>query len=163
MIASVESAPLAAEVDTQSKSRGGPLPSQLSGVREIERLMNSLVATWNVSRGATEFRRWQRVPFDQQIQLTPLNDDTWEPVASPMVVTGSNISLGGLAFSHSELLPFRTVAVRFQSDEGKTLSMVTNLKWCRFGADRSFVSGGSFIGTTDRQDEFPDWDSLPQG
>ncbi len=156
MIASITPARGIAENDVDPRNRfqiHDALASQFGCLGEIENLMHAHVASWSVSRGPLEFRSCQRVPFDQPIQLTPLNDETWEPVESPMTVTGSNISLGGISFRHSDLLPYRTVAIQFGSEERGPHATVVRLKWCRFGTDHSFVSGGTFVGTVDRNDE----------
>jgi hypothetical protein len=144
-----------------SASRGtGNLPdgraSSTTGDAVLERIheatsyVETLVASWNGPTTVVERRRWHRVPYDRLIQITPLDDSTNEPTGPPQLVTGRDISLGGVSFMHREPLACRKVACAFNPNSRSPESVVVRLTWCRFTKDGFYQSGGQFVQAVSR-------------
>ncbi|MAG92781.1 MAG: hypothetical protein CMJ48_03400 [Planctomycetaceae bacterium] len=114
-------------------------------MHEIEGLVDSLLASWQRSGSLIHGRRWHRIPYSKTISVTALDERSEEPVSEPIVATGQDVSLGGIAFAHSQAVPQRLVAVTFDLLDGSSESIVTALKWCRFGRDGRYRSGGRFL------------------
>jgi len=117
------------------------------GCGEVEQLLESLVASWQVSRDGIQNRRWHRVVYRKRFQITPLDEHTWKPVAEPLYVDGRDLCLGGVSFHHIRPLPYRLVAVTFAEDQPVCSSIGTRLTWCRFTRDGAYLSGGRFLRT----------------
>jgi len=119
--------------------------SVVRSLEEVDTLLESLVACWNDPQRILQQRRRQRFPFRREIRVTPLNEQTGEPMGPPFLATGRDISLGGISFVHERPLPFRLVAVMLPSESGEPQSLVTRLNWCRFNREGLYQSGGPFL------------------
>jgi hypothetical protein len=106
-------------------------------------LVQSLVASWQPCESAVDRRRCHRLPFEHSIGVTPLVGD--EADGELQLALGRDISLGGIAFTHSEPIPNRYVAVTFWHEDGDDESVVTQLTWCRFTRQGDYQSGGNFL------------------
>ena len=121
--------------------------SALCRLDEISRLVETLVAAWYDAPLVQQQRGKHRIPFDQPLALTPLDDKTEEFIGQPQIVAGRNLSLDGVSFSHEQPMPFRKIALTFALPDGEVESMVTRLRWCRFTRDGLYQSGGTFLRT----------------
>jgi len=124
----------------------GPL-AVLRRIPEVEALVDGFVASWHSSSASLQSRRWHRTRFQKPLTITPVDDGTVCPAGRPMAVTGHDISLAGLSFTHDQPLAPRKVAVTFQFEDGTCESVLTLLKWCRFRRDGLYQSGGQFLRT----------------
>jgi hypothetical protein len=136
--------------------------SILPKTHEIDRLVASVIATWNGRSPLLQKRRWQRILYDKPVVLTPLDEISGATKGESMLAHGHDISLGGISFTHSTPLPYRLIAVTLPRGDGRSESVVTRLTWCRFTLDGVYRSGGKFLR---KGDVFPvpesDWDALP--
>ena len=115
-------------------------------LREVDGLVQALVASWNSCGPVLERRRWHRVPFGRLLGITPLDGGVIPlPAGEMRAVQGRDISLSGIAFSHTRPIPNRTVAVTFWDESGAANSIVTELNWCRFTRGGEYQSGGKFL------------------
>lgn len=127
--------------DRSSLPAGHPVSLKL---REIETLIASVVASWQRGR-AVDGRRWHRAVYGQPIAITPLDEAAERPIGPARVAHGRDISPGGIAFLHREVLPFRHVAVTFLDGTALLQSVAVRLTWCRFSSDGVYKSGGKFL------------------
>ncbi len=123
-------------------------------LREIDGLVQSLVASWQSGGPLVERRCWHRVPFERLLGITPLEGDL--PADQMRVAKGRDISLSGIAFTHTEPIPHRAVAITLWDDAGQTESIVTQLSWCRFTRSGEYQSGGKFLRIIDLPEPCPD-------
>lgn len=137
--------------------------SALCRLDEVTRLVASLVAAWYDAPLVHQQRGEHRVSYDHPLALTPLDDKTEECIGQPTIVTGRNLSLEGISFSHREPMPFRKIALTFALPDGEVESMVTRLRWCRFTRDGLYQSGGTFLRTIESPiGSDVDWMLLPR-
>ena len=123
---------------------GWPVPALL-GLRELARLRSAVAASWHTFPPLLQQRAHHRVRYAKPVLVTPLDDRTEEPLASPLEASGHDISLTGMSFMHEEPLACRLVAVRFPAGEVSIDAVVTRLNWCRFTRDGLYQSGGVFV------------------
>jgi hypothetical protein len=126
-------------------SAAGADEAVLQRLHTMTSYVETLVASWNGPSTFVERRRWHRVPYDRAILITPLDDETNEPVGPSQRVRGRDISLGGVSFDHRETLACRKVACIFEPDSPKSESVIVRLTWCRFTKDGWYQSGGQFV------------------
>lgn len=145
---------------TDGEPAGGNEFSALRSIQEIDCLLASLVASWQISPQILQCRRSHRVHFCKPIALTPL-DEAGQPCGETVVAMGRDISLGGISFQHRQPLPHCRIAITFQADSYPIESIVTRLSWCRFTRDSAYFSGGKFLRTIKLAENIPeDWDQL---
>ena len=135
------------QIPNETESSAGP--AQLSTLLpEFKRLIETTVASWESSPKVLQTRSWHRIQFRKPILMTPLDEQTHRPAGESQVVTGRDISLGGLSFIHTEPVAHRMVAITFLPETDLTAlpeSVVMNLTWCRYCQDGVLLSGGSFV------------------
>lgn len=119
----------------------------LRRVHEVTSYVETLVASWNGPKTVVERRRWHRIPYQRPILLTPLHDETDEPIGEAFLVQGRDISLGGVSFAHLRPLACRKVACTFDPNSGCRDSVIVRLTWCRFTTEGCYQSGGQFMQT----------------
>jgi hypothetical protein len=123
---------------------GWPVPALL-GLRELARLRSAVAASWHTFPPLLQQRAHHRVRYAKPVLVTPLDDRSGEPLASPLEASGHDISLTGMSFMHEEPLACRLVAVRFPASEVSIDAVLTRLNWCRFTRDGLYQSGGLFV------------------
>ncbi|HID21538.1 MAG TPA: hypothetical protein EYP14_03960 [Planctomycetaceae bacterium] len=134
----------------------------LRSLAEVERLLESHVASWHITPALLQKRKWHRVIYRKPLVIVPVNEQTGEAKGEPRIVDGRDLSLGGLSFRHVTPLPHRFVALHFRPDSQSTPWVVTYLTWCRFTTDGKYLSGGRFVRTTQLAiDRGLNWRSLP--
>lgn len=117
----------------------------LKRVRELERLLNGLVASWHASPPLTEGRSAHRVQYERPLLLTSIDPRSHHPIGEPQLVRGRDLSLGGCSFYHSDPLASARVALTFGLEDEQRVTMMLRLTWCRFTQDRVYQSGGRFL------------------
>lgn len=133
----------------------------LRRVEEISRMIDSLVASWQTPVTIQQRRRWHRMKYTRLLLMTPLDTVTEEICGEPQIVTGRDISPGGISFSHREPMPYRKTILTFVLTDGDVESAVTKLTWCRFTRDGWYQSGGMFLRRTKCPIEGEiDWEAL---
>ena len=85
------------------------------------------------------------IAIARRLTITPLDDAGHGRTGESFTVTGREISLVGVSFTHPRPLAARHVAVTFHLADGTTESIVTRLRWCRFRRDGMYLSGGQFL------------------
>lgn len=105
------------------------------------------LACWQPS-GILCSRRWHRVPWRTPLLLTPWDDATGEPLASPVEVIGRDLSVSGTSFEHADPLHSRQVMLRSLDTSAELLAFVVTLRWCRFTRAGIYQSGGRFESVT---------------
>jgi hypothetical protein len=116
-------------------SNDSPLASQ---VREF--LVGLLPRTAPVER-----RNNGRFPFPSLLKMTPVDDQTLTPLEEPLVVVGKELSERGLGFFHQFPLAYRRVIVTLENPDGRKVSLLMDLSWCRFTSQGWYESGGRFL------------------
>ena len=112
---------------------------------EVDQLVQDLLASWQHAAPAVQRRRWHRAQFDRPLVFVPLDEHSQEPIDRPRRVSGKDISLHGISFSHSRPLPYTKVAVAFAVEGGGCEPFLTRLTWCRFTRNGIYQSGGQFL------------------
>jgi hypothetical protein len=77
-------------------------------------------------------RRDPRFPYPKLIYLTPVGRDGRTPQGESIVVTGKQISEGGLSFFHPEPLPDRRMIASLETHDGRFMGFLLDICWCRF-------------------------------
>jgi len=95
-----------------------------------------------------ERRQENRWPFPYLVHLTPV-DEALAPQGETVVVVGKHLSQRGLGFYHPHPLPHRRMIVSLDSDDGRWLSFLIDLTWCRFTKQGWYESGGRFLQPVD--------------
>lgn len=116
------------------------------GASRLARLCEAK-ACWVKSGPVVEGRGALRVPFGEPIVITP-----WEPGNGPagpsLLASGHDVSAAGVAFWHSDPLPYRFVAVSLRGDgededgHPSVETVLVELLWCRFLRRGTYLSGG---------------------
>ncbi|NOX55047.1 MAG: hypothetical protein GXP27_11550 [Planctomycetes bacterium] len=153
--------------NTASPAAPRPVETEVSallqGLGEVERLLQSLVASWHLTPAILQKRRWHRVIYRKPLVVVPIHEQKWEAEGEPRIVDGRDLSLGGISFRHIAPLPHRFVALHFRPESRSTPWVVTYLTWCRFTTDGKYLSGGRFVRTAELAVECgTDWRSLPR-
>lgn len=94
---------------------------------------------------AVERRRELRYPFPHLVKLTPVNEDASECLGDSFSVVGRHLSERGLGFFHQTPLPFRHVVATLEIEDGRTISLLLDVSWCRFTRSGWYESGGRFL------------------
>lgn len=129
-----------------TSSQPASAPPVLPQLREMERLISTLVGSWCPLPTSGQNRRWQRVRYEKPIAVTPLEEQTDEPIGRPMRACGRDLSPGGISFTHHRPLPYRTVAVSFDFEDEKTVeTVVARLIWCRYTRGGLYLDGGRIL------------------
>lgn len=135
----------------------------LQTLQEVESLIDTLSASWHTSPSILQSRRWHRLPYRKSILLTPIHEETDQPIADQRVATGQDISLGGICFLHDHPLPYRRITVTFPRDNGHIESLVIRLRWCRFTRHGFYQSGGKFLYPVHIEGGVVDnWENMPR-
>jgi len=150
---------------------GGTVPSECGNPMELivellagheissAPVTQSSLPSWHRAGSLLYVRRSHRVPLVADVCIHGL-DDRMQPVTEPLVVTGRDVSAGGIAFLHQHPLPFRRVAVTLPTARGMT-TVIVRLTWCRFSGQGRYVSGGRIIRTQSEPLAVPeDWSAL---
>jgi len=87
-----------------------------------------------------ERRRELRYPFPNLVTLRPVDDE-----GAPVTVVGRHLSERGLGFYHQTPLPYRHVIATLEAGEGRQVSMLVDVSWCRFTRSGWYESGGRFL------------------
>ena len=64
----------------------------------------------------------------------------------------TDVSLRGVAFTQDEPLDTGYAIVTFDLFESESVSLLTEIRWSHHHSDRSYTSGGRFLGITDHPD-----------
>jgi hypothetical protein len=111
----------------------------------IEQFLHGGTACWLRSTRIMPDRKWQRVPYDRPVALTPWDTATNAPAGPSRRVTGRDVSLGGFSFAHMEPLACREAVVTFGVEPSQRGSLLLRLNWCRFTRAGIYLSGGRFL------------------
>lgn len=94
---------------------------------------------------AIERRRELRYPFPHLVKLTPVNEDASECEGDPLTVVGRHLSERGFGFFHQAPLPYRHVVATLDTGDGRSISLLLDVSWCRFTRSGWYESGGRFL------------------
>ena len=114
-------------------------------MKEVERLLQELLASWRPAVTVLERRKDHRVRLSRVLELTPVEALSETPIAQAITVLGRDLSLGGVSFLHSAPLPYRKVAISFEPGVVDADLVIVRLTWCRFTHRGHYESGGRFI------------------
>jgi len=114
---------------------------------DIRAQVRSLLAGMHPRENLIERRGEQRYPYPYLIRLFPVAPDRLSPQGEGIVAVGKHISERGLGLYHPKPLPYRRMIVCFQSDSGRQVAFLIDLKWCRFTKQGWYESGGRFLRT----------------
>ncbi|MCA9021404.1 MAG: hypothetical protein KDA74_14745 [Planctomycetaceae bacterium] len=117
----------------------------LRRIPELSKLIDSVVASWYLEPSSISSREWHRIPFHQPLGLAVFNPQTKQLESDLQFVTGRNLSVRGISFTHSAHIYTREVAVTFDLDQPVKDFLIVRLAWSRFSEKRTFQSGGQFL------------------
>jgi hypothetical protein len=108
----------------------------------------ALLSSAQFQSRSAERRNSQRFPYPYLVTVTPV-DHSGRPMSeAQFVVVGKNISEGGLSFYHQGPLANRQVIVSLDAADGRWMSFLVDLTWCRFKSQGWYESGGQFLKKT---------------
>jgi len=119
--------------------------SCLRRIPELNKLADTVVASWYLEPTAISSRKWHRIPCERPIGLTLIDLKSKQLEPQLQIVQGRNLSIEGISFSHQNQIASREVAVTFDLDQPVMEFLVVRLAWSRFSEDRLFQSGGKFL------------------
>lgn len=94
---------------------------------------------------AVERRRELRYPFPHLVSLTPVNEDASQREGDAFTVVGRHLSERGFGFFHQAPLPYRHVVAALDMGDGRSISLLLDVSWCRFTRSGWYESGGRFL------------------
>jgi len=119
--------------------------SCLRRIPELNKLTETVVASWYLEPTAISSRKWHRIPCERPIGLTLIDLKSKQLGPQLQIVQGRNFSVEGISFSHQKQIYSREVAVTFDLEKPVMEFLVVRLAWSRFSEDRLFQSGGKFL------------------
>ncbi|WP_417381986.1 hypothetical protein [Gimesia sp.] len=117
----------------------------LRRIPELSKLIDSVVASWYLEPSSISSREWHRIPCQRPLGLAVFNPQTRQLESDLQIVTGRNISVRGISFTHPTHIYSREVAVTFDLDKPVKEFLIVRLAWSRFSEERVFQSGGQFL------------------
>ncbi|EDL56724.1 hypothetical protein [Gimesia maris] len=117
----------------------------LRRIPELNKLIDSVVASWYLEPSSISSREWHRIPCRRPLGLAVFNPQTRQLESDLQIVTGRNISVRGISFTHQAHIYSREVAVTFDLDQPVQEFLIVRLAWSRFSEKRTFQSGGQFL------------------
>jgi hypothetical protein len=113
---------------------------------QVRELAGRLLATLAPADVAVERRRELRIPFPRLVYLTPVADDRHASCGPAQVAAGKHLSRSGLGVYHPEPILQRLVVASFEpTDAQGWISLLLELRWCRFIRHGWYESGGRFV------------------
>ncbi|QDV48683.1 hypothetical protein [Gimesia fumaroli] len=117
----------------------------LRRIPELNKLADTIVASWYLEPATISSRKWHRIPLERSIGLAMVNSKTRKLESDIEVVEGRNLSIEGISFSHHSPIYSREVAVTFDLKKSVKEFLVVRLAWSRFSENQTFQSGGKFL------------------
>ena len=112
---------------------------------ELNKLADSIVASWNLEPFSLSSRQWHRIPCERQIGLTFFDPKSKALSSELTVVECRNLSIEGISFFHDMPILSREVAITFDLEQEEREFLVVRLAWSRFSEAHVFQSGGKFL------------------
>lgn len=132
-------------VNTMPDSRLDLLPNDATSLVDDVRLQVwGLLSTLYPKQDFMERRNETRYPFPYLVHITPVAADGVTAEGDTVVVVGKHLSEQGLGFYHPKPLPFRRVIASLENN-GRWVSFLIDLKWCRFTRQGWYESGGRIL------------------
>lgn len=117
----------------------------LRRIPELNKLADTIVASWYLEPATISSRKWHRIPLERSIGLAMIDPKTKKLESEIEVVEGRNLSIEGISFSHPSPIYLREVAVTFDLKKSVKEFLVVRLAWSRFSENQTFQSGGKFL------------------
>lgn len=92
-----------------------------------------------------ERRQYVRYPFPYLVRVQPVDSQNWLPCGDLVVTVGKQLSEKGIDFYHQYPLPFRHAIASLPLPRGDWISLLVDLKWCRFNEFGWYENGGRFL------------------
>jgi hypothetical protein len=92
----------------------------------------------------TERRSVQRFPYPHLLYLTPAADGC-DPRRDSIVVVGKHLSERGLGFFYHQPLEYRRAIASLEALDGRWLSFLMDITWCRYTQHGWYDNGGRFL------------------
>lgn len=123
-------------------SRETPCAASLEIAEQIRRVLSEE----QPRRPWIERRSSRRYAYPHLIVVTPL-DGHLQPASSSLVSCGKEISLSGIGFYMPQPFPFSKAVITFPCDSlfHSSISILTELRWCRFTRLGWYENGGRFV------------------
>ncbi|MBX9792274.1 MAG: PilZ domain-containing protein [Pirellulales bacterium] len=133
---------------TPTRQMGSIGPADTIVCTDLRSHVWALLSSAQMQSRSADRRNSQRFPYPYLITVTPL-DLSGRPLPDDQfVVVGKNISEGGLSFYHQGPLAHRQAIVSLDAADGRWMSFLVDLTWCRFKAQGWYESGGQFLKKT---------------
>lgn len=117
----------------------------LRRIPELNKLADSIVASWNLEPFSLSSRRWHRIPCERQVGLAFFDPKTKSLSSELTIVECRNLSIEGVSFFHDMPILSREVAITFDLEQTEREFIVVSLAWSRFSQAHLFQSGGRFL------------------
>ena len=117
----------------------------LRRIPELNKLADTIVASWYLEPSNISCRKWHRIPLERSIGLAMINSQTRKLESDLEIVEGRNLSIEGISFCHPSPIYSREVAVTFDLKKSVKEFLVVRLAWSRFSEKQTFQSGGKFV------------------
>ncbi|WP_339728902.1 hypothetical protein [uncultured Gimesia sp.] len=117
----------------------------LRRIPELNKLADTVVASWYLEPSNISCRKWHRIPLGRSIGLAMINPKSNKLESELQIVEGRNLSIEGISFSHQTPIYSREVAVTFDLKKSVKEFLVVRLAWSRFSENQTFQSGGRFL------------------
>ncbi|MCA9015506.1 MAG: hypothetical protein KDA77_09280 [Planctomycetaceae bacterium] len=117
----------------------------LRRIPELNKLADTIVASWYLEPSSISSRKWHRIPLERSIGLALINPKSKQLETKLEIVEGRNLSIEGISFSHCSPIYSREVAVTFDLHKPVKEFLVVRLAWSRFSENQTFQSGGKFL------------------
>jgi hypothetical protein len=113
--------------------------------REVRSQIRGLLTLIYPGGFLADRRKDPRFPYPKLIYLTPVGRDGRTPQGESIVVTGKQISEGGLAFFHQNPLPNRRMIASLETHDGRFMGFLIDICWCRFTRHGWYESGSRLL------------------
>ena len=124
---------------------------------------HSQLIGWFQSLQAFECREDWRVSFRQLLPVLPYYPALGIAQGELALVSGRNISWGGMAFGHQGPFPCQDLLVILDWCGDVAQAVHMHVAWCRFTSRNGYVSGGRMMTPMTFPLKMPrDWNHLPQ-
>jgi hypothetical protein len=117
----------------------------LSAEESLRRQVWGLLAGLGPQAHHPERRTVQRFPYPNLLYLTPVAPDGVTPAGESIVVVGKHLSERGLGFFYQHPLPNRRMIATLEGKDGRWVSFLVDITWCRFTQHGWYDSGGRFL------------------
>ena len=132
---------------TSANPAGSRTAAPSTADKNIREQVRLLLGSGQLRTPSGERRKEKREAYPYPVYLTPVDKQGNVQCDDTVVVLGKHLSELGFDFYHREPLPYRRVIVSFELGSHRSVAMLLDLTWCRFGRHGWYDNGGRFLAT----------------